>query len=67
MPSTPLTELIPTLKIAIAPVIMISGVGLLLLADLPRDLAHHVHHGYSTFPQSAETEVDASAGAVSEN
>jgi hypothetical protein len=31
MPSTPLKELIPVLQIAIAPVILISGVGLLLL------------------------------------
>jgi len=31
MPSTSLTELIPVLQIAIAPVILISGVGLLLL------------------------------------
>jgi hypothetical protein len=32
MPSTPLTELIPVLQVAIAPVILISGVGLLLLS-----------------------------------
>jgi CBS domain containing-hemolysin-like protein len=32
MPSTHLTELIPVLQIAIAPVILISGVGLLLLS-----------------------------------
>jgi len=32
MPSTSLTELIPVLQIAIAPVILISGVGLLLLS-----------------------------------
>src|SRR6266496_2287528 len=31
MPSTPLPELIPVLQIAIGPVILISGVGLLLL------------------------------------
>jgi hypothetical protein len=31
MPSTPLRELIPVLQVAIAPVILISGVGLLLL------------------------------------
>jgi hypothetical protein len=32
MPSTPLNELIPVLQVAIAPVILISGVGLLLLS-----------------------------------
>lgn len=31
MPSTPLNELIPVLQVAIGPVILISGVGLLLL------------------------------------
>ena len=31
MPSTPLHELIPVLQVAIGPVILISGVGLLLL------------------------------------
>ena len=32
MPSTPLTELIPVLQVAVSPVILISGVGLLLLS-----------------------------------
>ncbi len=32
MPTTPLTELIPVLQVATAPVILISGVGLLLLS-----------------------------------
>jgi hypothetical protein len=31
MPSTPVQELIPVLQVAIGPVILISGVGLLLL------------------------------------
>jgi Cu/Ag efflux pump CusA len=32
MPTTPLTEIVPVLQVAIAPVILISGVGLLLLS-----------------------------------
>ena len=32
MPSTRLSELIPVLQVAVAPVILISGVGLLLLS-----------------------------------
>jgi len=31
MPSTPVSELIPVLQVAIGPVILVSGVGLLLL------------------------------------
>jgi Na+/melibiose symporter-like transporter len=49
MPSTPLTQLIPVLQIAIAPVIMISGVGLLLLSLTNRfgravDRTRQIHH-----------------------
>jgi Na+/melibiose symporter-like transporter len=49
MPSTPLTELIPVLQIAIAPVILISGVGLLLLSLTNRfgravDRTRQIHH-----------------------
>jgi hypothetical protein len=49
MPSTSLTELIPVLQIAIAPVILISGVGLLLLSLTNRfgravDRARQIHH-----------------------
>ena len=47
MPSTPLHELIPVLQVAIGPVILISGVGLLLLTLTNRygrtiDRARHV-------------------------
>jgi hypothetical protein len=31
MPTTPLNEIVPVLQVAIGPVILISGVGLLLL------------------------------------
>jgi hypothetical protein len=49
MPSTPLTELIPVLQVAIAPVILISGVGLLLLTLTNRfgravDRTRQIHH-----------------------
>jgi hypothetical protein len=49
MPSTPLSELIPVLQIAIAPVILISGVGLLLLSLTNRfgravDRTRQIHH-----------------------
>jgi CBS domain containing-hemolysin-like protein len=49
MPSTHLTELIPVLQIAIAPVILISGVGLLLLSLTNRfgravDRTREIHH-----------------------
>jgi hypothetical protein len=49
MPSTPLTELIPVLQTAIAPVILISGVGLLLLSLTNRfgravDRTRQLHH-----------------------
>jgi CBS domain containing-hemolysin-like protein len=49
MPSTRLTELIPVLQIAIAPVILISGVGLLLLSLTNRfgravDRTREIHH-----------------------
>jgi hypothetical protein len=49
MPSTPLTELIPVLQVAIAPVILISGVGLLLLSLTNRfgravDRTRQIHH-----------------------
>ena len=47
MPSTPLHELIPVLQVAIGPVILISGVGLLLLTLTNRygrtiDRARHI-------------------------
>jgi hypothetical protein len=49
MPSTPLNELIPVLQVAIAPVILISGVGLLLLSLTNRfgravDRTRQIHH-----------------------
>lgn len=49
MPPTPLSELIPVLQIAIAPVILISGVGLLLLSLTNRfgravDRIRQIHH-----------------------
>jgi hypothetical protein len=49
MPLTPLKELIPVLQVAIGPVILISGVGLLLLTLTNRygrtiDRARHIVH-----------------------
>jgi hypothetical protein len=49
MPSTTLSELIPVLQVAIAPVILISGVGLLLLSLTNRfgravDRTRQIHH-----------------------
>ena len=49
MPITPLKELIPVLQVAIGPVILISGVGLLLLTLTNRygrtiDRARHIMH-----------------------
>jgi hypothetical protein len=49
MASTSLTELIPVLQVAIAPVILISGVGLLLLSLTNRfgravDRTRQIHH-----------------------
>ncbi|HTA31486.1 MAG TPA: DUF2721 domain-containing protein [Candidatus Cybelea sp.] len=53
MPSPPLTELIPVLQVAIAPVILISGVGLLLLSLTNRfgravDRTRQIHHEMRT-------------------
>jgi len=53
MPSTHLTELIPVLQVAIAPVILISGVGLLLLTLTNRfgraaDRTRQIHHEMRT-------------------
>jgi CBS domain containing-hemolysin-like protein len=67
MPSTPLTELIPVLQVAIAPVIMISGVGLLLLTltnrfgravDRTRQLHHEMRAAVSTDRPRLATQVE---------
>ncbi len=55
MPSTPLPELIPVLQVAIAPVILISGVGLLLLSLTNRfgravDRTRQIHHEMRAAP-----------------
>jgi Protein of unknown function (DUF2721) len=55
MASTPLTELIPVLQVAIAPVILISGVGLLLLSLTNRfgravDRTRQLHHEMCAAP-----------------
>jgi hypothetical protein len=49
MPTTPLTEIVLVLQVAIAPVILISGVGLLLLSLTNRfgravDRTRQIHH-----------------------
>jgi len=53
MPSLPLTELIPVLQVAVGPVILVSGIGLLLLTmtnrlgrvvDRSRALANDLRH-----------------------
>jgi hypothetical protein len=55
MASTPFTELIPVLQVAIAPVILISGVGLLLLSLTNRfgsavDRTRQIHHQMCAAP-----------------
>ena len=67
MPSTPLHELIPVLQAAIGPVILISGVGLLLLTmtnrfgriiDRTRQLSHELRSAPSPEREGALAQLD---------
>ena len=67
MPMTPLRELIPVLQVAIGPVILISGVGLLLLTqtnrygrtiDRARQLVHELRELAGADRQRLEGQID---------
>jgi len=67
MPITPLKELIPVLQVAIGPVILISGVGLLLLTltnrygrtiDRARQLVHELRELAGADRQRLEGQID---------
>jgi transposase len=67
MPSTPLSELIPVLQVAIGPVILISGVGLLLLSltnryartiDRSRQLVRELRELVGANRQRLEGQID---------
>jgi hypothetical protein len=66
MPTTPLNEIVPVLQVAIAPVILISGVGLLLLSLTNRfgravDRTRQIHQ---QMRQAAEADRLRLAGQV---
>lgn len=67
MASTPVTQIIPVLQVAIAPVILISGVGLLLLSltnrfgravDRTRQILHEMRQGEASDQSRLASQVE---------